>query len=132
MSRVRVLPPLPRIRKAWDRTYVLLGLVDETKRATWELRGRRFAGYRFRRQHPFEPYILDFFYAACSLVIELDGESHLGNESADRRRQQFLEEAGRSDDVIITHIDGRIMTAFIGARMSGRQSQLLSRATCRC
>lgn len=28
---------------------------------------------------------------------------------------QFLEDAGLSDDAIITHIDGRIMTAFIRA-----------------
>ena len=59
-----------------------------------EVRGRRFAGYRFRRQHPFEPYVLDFYCAACRLVIELDGESHLGNEEADRRRQKYLEDAG--------------------------------------
>src|SRR5262245_17397156 len=59
-----------------------------------EVRGRRFAGYRFRRQHPFEPYVLDFYCAACRLVVELDGESHLGNEEADRRRQKYLEEAG--------------------------------------
>jgi adenine-specific DNA-methyltransferase len=67
------------------------------ERILWQqLRGRRFAGYRFRRQHLIDPYIADFYCAAASLVVELDGETHLGadREEADRRRQRFLEDNG--------------------------------------
>jgi very-short-patch-repair endonuclease len=58
------------------------------------LRGRRFAGYKFRRQCPYGPYILDFFCATVRLIVELDGESHLGRDETDAVRQQWLEGQG--------------------------------------
>ena len=45
------------------------------------LRGRQLRGLRFRRQHPIEPYVVDFYCAAARLAIELDGESHDGREN---------------------------------------------------
>jgi very-short-patch-repair endonuclease len=59
-----------------------------------QLRGRRFCGFRFRRQHIIDPYIADFYCAVTSLVVELDGETHLGKEAADQLRQKFLENKG--------------------------------------
>src|SRR5262245_1191460 len=59
-----------------------------------ELRGRRFAGYKFRRQRPIGPYVADFYCHDCALIVELDGESHLGREAADRDRQVNLEACG--------------------------------------
>ena len=59
-----------------------------------DLRNRRFAGYKFRRQHPVGPFITDFYCAALALVIELDGESHLGKEQPDRVRQDWFEANG--------------------------------------
>jgi very-short-patch-repair endonuclease len=41
-----------------------------------ELRAGRFAGFKFRRQVPFGPYIVDFICFAARLVVELDGEPH--------------------------------------------------------
>jgi very-short-patch-repair endonuclease len=58
------------------------------------LRGRRFGGYRFRRQHIVGCYIADFYCAVSALVLELDGESHLGAEDYDRVRQNYLEKQG--------------------------------------
>src|SRR5262245_40302392 len=60
----------------------------------WQLRGRRFAGFKFRRQHPIGPYIVDFYCATCALGVELDGETHLGREHADQGRQEYLEAEG--------------------------------------
>src|SRR5690606_10686032 len=40
------------------------------------LRGRRFAGYRFRRQVPIGPYIADFVCQGRRLIVELDGSQH--------------------------------------------------------
>jgi len=42
---------------------------------TW-LRDRRFSAYKFRRQHPYGPYLLDFFCLEALLDIELDGRKH--------------------------------------------------------
>ena len=38
-----------------------------------ELRGSRLAGFRFRRQHPLGPFILDFYCPAARLAVEVDG-----------------------------------------------------------
>jgi very-short-patch-repair endonuclease len=40
------------------------------------LRDRRFAGYKFRREHPLGPYTLDFYCAEAKLALELDGSQH--------------------------------------------------------
>src|SRR5438477_8499173 len=60
------------------------------------LRGRRLAGYKFRRQHLVPPYIADFYAALAALVIELDGDSHTTAEGVehDRIRHAYLESLG--------------------------------------
>ena len=55
------------------------------------LRNRRFGGVKFRRQHPIDWYIADFFCAEARLIPELDGESHLGKEERDSQRQAYIE-----------------------------------------
>ncbi|CAI8743495.1 type I restriction enzyme, S subunit [Methylococcus capsulatus] len=55
------------------------------------LRNRQLAGVKFRRQHPFPPYVLDFYCHDHKLVVEIDGGQH--NEEAgqrhDARRDAF-------------------------------------------
>src|ERR1700704_5521681 len=47
------------------------------EKALWRLlRDRRFSGYKFRRQHPFGDYFLDFYCAEAKLVLETDGFMH--------------------------------------------------------
>ena len=61
----------------------------------WQrLRSRQLGGYKFRRQHPVGNYIVDFYCAGAQLVVELDGESHIGNEQHDAAREQYLETCG--------------------------------------
>lgn len=42
----------------------------------WNFLKERPSGYKFRRQHPFYRYILDFYCHQLKLVIEVDGVSH--------------------------------------------------------
>ncbi len=79
----------------------------EPERILWAaLRGRNLGGLKFRRQHPVEPYIIDFYCAEASLVIELDGQSHDDREDYDAQRSDFLGRAGltimriANDDVL--------------------------------
>lgn len=68
---------------------------NPAERRMWRLlRNRRLAGFRFRRQHPIGPYIADFYCAVAHLVVELDGETHIGNEEADKRREEYLRSQG--------------------------------------
>ena len=53
------------------------------------LRDRRFSGYKFRREHPAGPYILDFFCEEARLGIELDGFQH----SSEAQYQRDVERA---------------------------------------
>ena|SRR6516162_3089525 len=67
------------------------------ERRLWRhLRNRQFEGWKFRRQHPIEPYILDFYCPKAHLAIELDGGGHnfSSKESFDQERTKFLESKG--------------------------------------
>lgn len=63
----------------------------------WQvLRGRRFSGFKFRRQHPVEPYILDFYCPEIQLAIEVDGGQHgiVKGIEYDKQRTEYLAEKG--------------------------------------
>jgi len=42
----------------------------------WQHLRQRPHGLKFRRQHPFGPFIADFYCPAARLVVEVDGGSH--------------------------------------------------------
>ncbi|MGO4410549.1 MULTISPECIES: endonuclease domain-containing protein [unclassified Brevundimonas] len=60
------------------------------------MRARRSGLPAFRRQHPFGPYILDFYCARLGLAVEIDGLIHgMGNAPAhDTRRDAWLRSQG--------------------------------------
>ena len=60
------------------------------------LRAGRLNGYKFRRQHPIGPYILDFYCAEAKLAVEVDGAVHDQPERVahDLRRTAWLGERG--------------------------------------
>jgi len=61
----------------------------------WEiLRNRKLSGYKFRRQHPLGPFIVDFYCDEARLVIELDGNIHKQQKEYDVARGRWLEENG--------------------------------------
>lgn len=60
------------------------------------LRNRRVNKRKFRRQHPVDPYVLDFYCAELQLAVELDGGQHNSPERRvhDSRREAFLRAKG--------------------------------------
>jgi very-short-patch-repair endonuclease len=51
--------------------------MTDVERKLWDcLRGCQLETYKFRRQHPIGPYVLDFFCEQVGLAIELDGDQH--------------------------------------------------------
>ena len=47
------------------------------ERTFWNaVRGRSISGVKFRRQHPYDGFILDFFAPEIRLVVEIDGDAH--------------------------------------------------------
>ena len=68
--------------------------MTDAERKLWHLlRGRQLEGLKFRRQHPFEDYILDFVCLEQKLVVEVDGGQHQECRNDDRRTKA-LERAG--------------------------------------
>jgi len=71
--------------------------LTDAEQLFWHLlRGRRFCGVKFRRQHPFGRFILDFYCHDFQLAIELDGSGHNDQEQKtyDAERTKALEGAG--------------------------------------
>ena len=65
---------------------------DEEKQLWRKLKAGRFAGFKFRRQHPVQDYILDFYCPLARLSVELDGFQHGMPDSIrrDDKRSEFL------------------------------------------
>ena len=55
------------------------------------LRKTQVPKYKFTRQHPIGPYIVDFCCRWARLVIELDGGHHVTQQEVDADRRQYLE-----------------------------------------
>ena len=51
-------------------------MTKSEKRLWHALRTLRAKGFRFRRQHPYEPFYLDFVCLDRRLVVEVDGPHH--------------------------------------------------------
>ena len=69
--------------------------MTDAEQALWKiLRGRQMAGFKFRRQHPFNNYILDFVCLELKLVIEVDGGQHQEQQVQDQLRTERLGKAG--------------------------------------
>ena len=55
------------------------------------LRDRRLGGWKWRRQVPKGPFIVDFLCPEAGLVVELDGGQHSDQIAYDARRTVYLE-----------------------------------------
>jgi len=62
----------------------------------WRALRLRPGGFKFRRQHPAGPYVLDFFCAGARLAVEVDGVAHdMGDRlERDSVRDQWLAAQG--------------------------------------
>jgi len=81
----------------------------------WDYLRTKPLGLKFRRQHPFASYILDFYCHRLKLAIEVDGSIHQKEDvkENDEIRQRQLEEEGLSfirftNDQIILRLEGVI------------------------
>jgi very-short-patch-repair endonuclease len=65
--------------------------MPDAERLLWPaLRNKEMAGLKFRRQHPFDKFILDFVCLEKGLVIEIDGGQHQASQASDNERTEKL------------------------------------------
>jgi len=76
-----------------------------------ELKNNQLEGYKFRRQHPLNIYIADFYCHKLKLVIEIDGGYHQTEEQqkSDAERTKAIEFQGLkvirfSNEEVITKV----------------------------
>lgn len=74
------------------------------------LKACQMKGYQFNRQFIIGNYIVDFVSRKLKLIIEIDGNSHIGKSKEDYERQTHLENLGFrflrfSEAMVIYRID---------------------------
>ena len=65
--------------------------MTEPEQKLWSYLRKKPYGYKFRRQHPFHLYILDFYCHKVKLAIEIDGKYH------DLKEQKRLDSVRTAD-----------------------------------
>ena len=86
-TRGKTFPPTVILAREFRRN------PTPAEKKLWEaLRNRRLAGLKFRRQHPFDRYVLDAFCVEHQLEVEVDGGIHNDPVRAeyDAARTEFL------------------------------------------
>ena len=67
----------------------------DAERVLWKnLRRRELAGWKFRRQAPIGPYIVDFVTFDGKLIVEADGGQHAESKQRDEERSGWLSKEG--------------------------------------
>ena len=113
---------------ATQRARELRSRATDAEQALWRrLRGKRMSGYRFRRQVPIGPYIVDFLCPSAKLIVEVDGGQHAENAGADARRTQRIESEGyrvmraRNTDAL-ANPDGAVEAILLALRSAADDS----------
>jgi very-short-patch-repair endonuclease len=79
-----------------ERARVLRQPQTPAESTLWRSLRNRNLVYKFRRQHPIDKFIIDFYCAQAKLCIEVDGDSHLeaSQQEYDTARTAYLEDLG--------------------------------------
>jgi len=101
------------LRELLEKARELRKKQTSTEKILWEcLRGNRFFGFKFRRQHNIASFIVDFYCHGAKLVIEIDGKIHdeKNQESNDKNRDEWLKSQGLKvlrikNEIIINNLE---------------------------
>jgi very-short-patch-repair endonuclease len=84
--------------RPWEELYGYAKKMRKTQtqaeRLFWDRIKKNSIGVSVRRQAIASGYIADFYIPRASLVIEIDGESHVGREAYDDRRDKWMSGCG--------------------------------------
>ncbi|MCX2574800.1 endonuclease domain-containing protein [Pedobacter sandarakinus] len=112
--------------KLFEFSKVLRKTQTDAENLIWQsLRNRKVLGFKFRRQHPLDKYIADFYCYEAKLVIEIDGGIHDQHENAehDKNRTYELEELG----ITIIRFTNEMVNSNLEIVLSKIKSYLLSK-----
>ena len=73
--------------------------MTETERRVWSrLRTRQLGGYKFRRQVPVSPYVVDFMCVSDRFAVEVDGAGHEDEEKDEQDHMAARTRLSRTAD----------------------------------
>lgn len=79
-----------KVRFARDQRAV----ATQAEKVLWSVLRRSALGFKFRRQHPIEDFVLDFYCEECRLAIEVDGPTHEEKSEYDKWRDARMRHRG--------------------------------------
>ncbi|MCX7095997.1 MAG: endonuclease domain-containing protein [Methylobacter sp.] len=85
----------------------------------WQkLRNRQILNFKFRRQFPIDPFIVDFCCLELKLIIELDGSQHFEQVTYDEKRSVSLGQRGFKvirfwNNDVINNIEGVLEKIYL-------------------
>ena len=92
MKRRKIIPHNPKLKLIARK---LRNNSTKSEVLMWNyLKGKQIRECDFHRQKPIGNFIVDFYCNEILLAIEIDGESHYGNEEKDSKRQKEIEKHG--------------------------------------
>ncbi len=85
-------------KEIYERAKKLRGRQTHAEELLWNYLRTKPLGCKFRRQHPFFNFILDFYCFSLNLVIEVDGSIHDLEEvkQKDLEKEDYLKYKGLS------------------------------------
>lgn len=86
-----------------------------SEKILWECLRKRHLGFRFNRQVPVGPYVLDFYCAEAALCVEVDGEQHAERREQDVRRDEWLR-SRQVETIRLPSLDLFEATGLVGQR----------------
>ena len=81
-------------QKLIDKAKALRKTMTDAEQKLWHRLRAEQLGFKFRRQHPFSNFVLDFVCLEKKLVVEVDGSQHVDEQAYDTYRTACLQKAG--------------------------------------
>ncbi|MCI7337676.1 MAG: DUF559 domain-containing protein [Bacteroidales bacterium] len=78
----------------FEKASVLRTTMTHAETLLWNRLKNKQLGVKFRRQHPIDIFIVDFYCHACKLVVEIDGDIHKFQHEYDVGRTAEMQRYG--------------------------------------
>ena len=101
----------------FNRATLLRKNMTIAEKMLWgKLNNKQLMGLKFRRQHPINQFIVDFYCHSLKLVVEIDGDIHMKEEvfERDKGREHVLRNFGLNivrfaNSEVITDVESVIL-----------------------
>ena len=101
-GKINANAPSPLAGEGWDggimntalAKKLRKNLTDAERRLWQQLKRRKIAAVKFRRQQPLGPFVVDFVCFERRVIVEVDGGQHAERVANDEQRTRWLEAQG--------------------------------------